>query len=155
VWYYAALYVASLLLAYTMNRHQAVYLMGRAITKGSAEGSNLMYTSVESPAYAFFFFTVYGLCFLVVVFGFYRFGFLGGIGRAFGLLMLAVVNSTVVLPKPGSSLYRKHILRSMVKRYERYVQKGDRRRARAMAELRRMAGIPIDPAEYEKLWQLP
>jgi hypothetical protein len=127
------------LLSYELRSTEATRKIGRALS-----GTDSLEIAITPPGSSYAAFAVYAVAFLIMAFGFYRYGFLRGIAAFLGFFVLVTLNRLLLLPKPESLHFRDFVLRSMVRRYANYLRAADKVRATAMAELLKCAGIPAD-----------
>lgn len=139
--YFILLYAVSLLFAYVIAFNGATLHWGRSL---SVTNSPTGYqNAITPPWYAIVAYVTYAASLVVIGYGWYKYGWLAGIGITFGFFALNVFNTAVVLPKSDSNHFRNLILRSMIRRYANFVKSGDQLREAAMGDLLERMGIPI------------
>lgn len=138
--YFILLYAASLLFGYVIAFNGATFHWGRSL---SVTDSPTGYqNAITPPWYAIVAYVTYAVSLAVVGYGWYKYGWLAGIGITFGFFALNVFNTAVVLPKSDSNYFRNLIVRSMIKETD-FVKSGDQLREAAMGDLLDKMGIPI------------
>ena len=139
--YIVILYLVALAFGYELRFTEATRFIGRALSgTGSSTGFQ---DAITPPASSYVAFGVYGLTLLVLVFGFFRYGFLAGLAAVVGFYVLVLLNRILLLPKRDSSHFRAIVTKSMIRRHADYLRDGDKLRAAAMADLLQRAGIPV------------
>jgi hypothetical protein len=140
--YVALLCLVTLAFGYEIRFTEATRLIGRALS-GASSGTGFQ-DAVTPPASSYVAFGVYGLTALVLAFAFYQYGLLMGLAALIGFYLLGFVYRILLLPKADSPHFLGIVSNSMVRRHAAYLRDGNKARARAMADLLRRAGIPVD-----------
>jgi len=139
--YLVLMYIASLVLGYVLAFNGATLSIGRSL--GDAGTPTGYQDAITPPRFSTFALLVYGVCLLGLALGFWRFGWLTGIGVALGFFFMVILNKVFFLPKSNSEHFRRLIIHSMIKRHADYLKTGDNFRASAMAELLQKMSIPV------------
>lgn len=140
--YLILMYIASLALGYVTRFHEATLDLGKALSDFDA-GRGYQ-DAVMPPGILKLSVAVYVLCFLGIVYAFWSFGWLTGVGVSVAFYIAVVINRMLILPKRTSPHYGRIIVESMISRHADYVRDGDKLRASIMAELLEKMNIPVN-----------
>jgi len=140
--YVVVLYLVALAFGYELRFTEATLFIGRALS-GTSRGTGCQ-DAITSPASSYVAFGVYGLALLVLVFGFFQYGFLIGLAALVGFYVLVSLNRILLLPRRDSPHFLAIVTKSMIRRHADYMRDGDKLRAAAMADLLQRAGISVD-----------
>jgi hypothetical protein len=140
--YLILMYLASLALGFVLRFTAATLTFGRFLSDTSTLTG--YQNAITPPRFSMLALSVYALCLLGIIYGFWQFGWLAGFGIGAGFFFAVIINMVLLLPKKNSEHFRKFILRSMINRYADYLKSGDTLRASAMAMLLEKAGIPVN-----------
>jgi hypothetical protein len=139
--YIICLWLASLLLGYSLAFSGATLIIGRSISdSGSSTGFQNAITPPWSTNLAI---ASYAASIGAVGYGLWQLGWLAGMGIVVAYCFLVAVNQALLLPKPGSGHIRRLIIHSMITRYADFVKLGDTVRAAAMAALLEKLDVPV------------
>lgn len=144
--YIIVLWLASLLLGYSLVITEATLIIGRSIS--STEPYRFQ-DAITPPWSTNLSLVVFSVSIGVVGYGWYQYDWLTGMGITVGFVFLLSFNKVVLLPKRDSGYLRSLILRSLINRYADYMNSGDIIRATATAELLKRLNHPV-PEEFRK-----
>jgi hypothetical protein len=135
-----AVTILSVALAYELRFTEATLHLGRSISD-HPEGTGFQ-DAITPPASSNIAYIIYALTLGALIYSFFRFGFLWGIGLLLAFFVLLRI-WVAVLPPPTSPHFFRLITGSMARRYADYVRNGDQVRAATMADLLIRAGIQV------------
>ena len=139
--YIIGLWLASLLLGYSLAFSGATLTIGRSISDtGSSTGFQ---DAITPPLSTNLTIVSYAVATGVVGFGWHQYGWLSGIGIIVVFFFLVAVNQVLLLPKSESDHFQRLILRSMINRHADFKKSGDSVRATAMAMLLEKPGVSV------------
>lgn len=134
------MYFVSLALGYVLEFTQTTLSIGRSLSDaGTASGYQ---DGITPPQFSKFAIVIYIICAGGLIFGFWRYGWLAGLGVTIGFLFVVALNKVLILPKSGGEHFRNIIIGSMIRRHAGYLKTDDRLRACAMGQLLEKLGIP-------------
>ncbi len=140
--YLIIMYVVSLALGYVTRFHEATLDLGKALS--DFDTGRGYQDAVMPPGILKLSIAAYVLCLLGIVYSFWSFGWLTGIGVSAAFYIAVVINRMFILPKRTSVHYRKIIVESMISRHADYLRDGDELRASVIAELLEKMNIPVN-----------
>ncbi|MRS01915.1 hypothetical protein EG832_01585 [bacterium] len=140
--YLVCLYIASLALGYVLAFADATLAIGKSLSDANTPTGYK--DAITPPRFSTFAITVYVTCVGGLIFGFWRFGWLAGLGCANGFLFVVVLNKVLILPKSESEHFRNIIIRSMINRHANFLKSGDTLRASALSMLLEKLGMPVN-----------
>jgi hypothetical protein len=139
--YLVCMYIASLALGYVLAFTSATLCIGKTL---SDAGTDRGYQdAIAPPLFSTFAIVMYVICAGGLIFGFYRYGWLTGLGITIGFLFAVALNKVLFLPKSGAEHFRNIIIHSMVRRHADYLRANDTLRASAIGKLLEKLGIPV------------
>jgi hypothetical protein len=136
------MYFASLVLGYVLAFNSATLSIGRSL--GDAATPTGYQDAITPPRFSTFAIAVYIICAGGLIYGFWRFGWLAGIGTVVAFVFVVTFNKVIILPKTESEHFRKIIIHSMINRHANYLKAGDTLRASAMGMLLEKLGMPVN-----------
>jgi hypothetical protein len=140
--YLVMMYIASLALGYVLAFTEATLAIGRFL---SDAGTQTGYqNAITPPLFSKFAIAVYVISLTGIIYGWWKFSWLFGLGITVGFLFALVVNKIILLPKSDSEHFRKIIVHSMINRHADLLKSGDTLRASIMAELLDKLGYPVN-----------
>lgn len=140
-WYLILIYLLSLVLGYVLAFTQTTLEIGKSLSDaGSPRGYQ---DAVTPPQFSGFAILTYVLSLGGVIYGFWEYGWVVGIGVFFGLFFTTAVNIALILPKINGPHFRNIVVHSMINRHADYLKSNDTLRASIMAELLTKLGIPV------------
>jgi hypothetical protein len=140
--YLVCMYLASLALGYVLAFTGATLCIGRSL---SDAGTPTGYQDAITPSkFSTFAIGVYIICAAGLIYGFWSFGLLAGLGMTIAFVFVVALNKVIILPKSNGTHFRKIIIQSMIKRHADYMSVGDAIRASAMGTLLEKLGIPVE-----------
>lgn len=135
------MYLASLALGYVLAFTGATLSIGRSLSDvGTPTGYQ---DAITPPRFSMFAIVIYIICALGLIYGFWRFGWLAGLGTTIAFIFVVALNKVIILPKSKSEHFRKIIIQSMINRHADYLKIGDTVRASATGMLLEKLGIPV------------
>ncbi|MEO7864051.1 MAG: hypothetical protein ABIU05_27185 [Nitrospirales bacterium] len=140
--YLILMYLGSLTLAYVLRFTEATLALGRSLS--DVETPTGYQDAITPPRLATIAFAVSTLCLLGIIYGFWRFGWLIGVGIIAGFFGVLMINKLLLLPKENSEHFRRIIVHSLINRHADYLKEGDALRASAVAMLLEKLGIPVN-----------
>jgi hypothetical protein len=140
--YLVCMYFASLALGYVLAFNSATLSIGRSL--GDAGTPTGYQDAITPPRFSTFAIAVYIICAGGLIYGFWRFGWLAGLGTTVAFVFVVALNKVIILPKTESEHFRKIIIHSMINRYANYLKAGDTLRASAMGKLLEKLGMPVN-----------
>lgn len=128
--YLVCMYFVSLVLGYVLAFTGTTVSIGRSLSDaGTATGYQ---DAITPPRFSTFAIAVYIICAGGLICGFWKYGWLTGLGVTIGFLFVVALNKVLILPKSGSEHFRNIIIRSMIRRHADYLKADDTLRASAM-----------------------
>lgn len=140
--YLVCMYLASLALGYVLAFTGATLSIGRSLS--DADTPTGYQDAITPPRFSTFAIVVYIICAGGLIYGFWRFGWLAGIGTSIAFIFVVTLNKVTILPKSESEHFRKIIIHSMINRHANYLKAGDTLRASAMGMLLEKLGMPVN-----------
>ena len=140
--YIVLMYVVSSALGYVLAFIGATLIIGRSLSDASTPTG--YQDAITPPRFSTFAIAVYVATLVGIIYGWWKFGWLLGLGVTIGFWVMVVVNKVVLLPKSDSEHFRRIIVHSMIHRHANYLKTGDALRASAMAGLLEKLGIPVN-----------
>ena len=140
--YLISMYFASLALGYILNFTAATLAIGRSLS--TADTPTGFQDAITPPRFSTFAVGIYVLFLGGLIFGFWAFGWLIGLGVVIGFFVSVVLTKAMLLPKSDGEHFRKVIVHSMINRHADYVKAGDTLRALAMGELLAKLDFPVE-----------
>ena len=140
--YLVCMYLASLALGYVLAFTGATLSIGRSLSDaGTPTGYQ---DAITPPGFSTFAIVVYTICAGGLIYGFWRFGWLAGIGTIVAFLLVVAINKVIILPKSDSGHFRNIIIHSMINRHANFLKAGDTLRAAAIGMLLEKLGMPVN-----------
>jgi hypothetical protein len=140
--YLSLMYVVSLALGYVLTFTNATLSIGKALSNaGTPTGYQ---DAITPPWFSTFAIAVYVASLIGIIYGWWEFGLLSGLGVTVGFFVVVIINKVILLPKNDSDHFRNIIVRSMIKRHADYLKSGDTVRATVMSELLEKMGMPVN-----------
>lgn len=139
--YLILMYLVSLALGYVLAFTQTTLAVGKSLSDaGTSRGYQ---DAVTPPQFSRFAILIYTLSLGGVIYGFWEYGWLVGLGTFVALFFATAVNIALVLPKINGPHFKNIIVHSMINRHADYLKSNDTLRASIMAELLTKLGIPV------------
>jgi hypothetical protein len=139
--YTIILWLASLLLGYSLVFQEATLAIGRSIS--DTDSPTGFQDAITPPWSTNLALLSYASSIGAVGYGWYQYGWLMGIGITIAFFFLVAINKVVLLPKSESDHFKWQILQSMINRYADSIKSGDSIRASGMATLLEKLGTPV------------
>jgi hypothetical protein len=139
--YLVSMYLASLALGYVLAFTGATLNIGRSLN--DAVTPTGYQDAITPPKFSTFAIVVYISCGGGLIYGFWKFGLLAGLGTTIAFVSMVALNKVIVLPRSQSEHYRKIIVHSMINRHANYLKASDIVRAKAVGMLLERLGIPV------------
>ena len=140
--YLVCMYFTSLALGYVLAFTGATLSIGRSLSDaGTPTGYQ---DAITPPRFSTFAIVVYIICAGGLIYGFWRFGWLAGIGTIIAFVFVVALNKVILLPKSESEHFRKIVIHSMINRHANYLKAGDTLLASTMGMLLEKLGMPVN-----------
>lgn len=135
------MYLVSLALGYVLAFTQTTLAIGKSLSDaGTPRGYQ---DTVTPPQFGRLAILIYALSLGGVIYGFWEYGWLVGLGFFVALFFATAVNIALILPKINGTHFRNIVVHSMINRYADYLKSNDTLRTSIMAELLTKLGIPV------------
>lgn len=138
----ALMYLVSFAFGYILAFTGATLSIGKSLSTTTTPAG--FQDAITPPRFSTLALVVYVISLGSLIYGFWEFGLLTGLGVTIAFLVAVVANIAVILPKSDSEHFRKIIIHSMINRHADYLKSGDKLRASVMAELLAKLGLPVD-----------
>lgn len=140
--YLVSMYLASLALGYILAFTGATLSIGRSLSDAATPTG--YQDAITPPRFSTFAIVVYVICAVGLIYGFWGFGLVAGLGTTIAFVLVVALNKVIILPKSESEHFRKIIIHSMINRHANYLKTGDTLRASAMGMLLEKLGMLVN-----------
>ena len=113
--YLVFVFLVALALDYVLEFTHTTLSIGRSLSDaGTATGYQ---DAITPPQFSRIAIAVYIICAGGLIFGFWRYGWLVGLGVTVGFFVVVVLGKALILPKSGSDHFRNIIIGFMIRRH--------------------------------------